>query len=294
MFTEFAVSIGDELWRSLYDYLVKTYPMSEDKYSSQYFIEGIYEDAGTKFAIIKDYQAGSFYRLNMTLNEAGTGFVFDSTLVEVTKEFTPTATPQFALSDVEAYAAEYKKAKEDEEKKAKEEPAEEEKAEEKDEAPKAEEKKEAAKEEEQEEDKEKKKEYSLEEIPEYVALSEELESVKASYAEATATIESLNAELETLREFKAKQDRLQKEEMINSFTMLTADQKKDVVEHIDEYSLDDIEAKLSIICVRNKVNFSLDDDKESSQETTYNLNGGDLEDTTPDWIKAIQRAAEND
>lgn len=295
MFTEFAVSIGDELWQQLYDHLVTNYPESEeDHFCSKYNIEGIYEESGAKFAVVRDRKVGSYYRLNIAINEQQTGFNFDNNLIEVTKEFTPAATPQFALEDVEAYAAEYKKAKEEEEKKGADEekkPAEEDKnANEGKEESAEEEKKE---DEPAEEDKKKKKEYSLDEIPEYVALSEELESVKVSYAEAQATIESLNAELETLREFKAKQDRLQKEEMINSFTMLTADQKKDVVEHIDEYSLDDIEAKLSIICVRNKVNFSLDDDKESSQETTYNLNGGDLEDATPDWIKAIQRAAEN-
>lgn len=139
----------------------------------------------------------------------------------------------------------------------------------------------------------KKKEYSLNEIPEYVALSEELETLKTSYATAEETINSLNEELKTLREFKAACDKKEKEIMIESFTMLTADQKKDVVDHIDEYSLDEIEAKLSVICVRNKVNFSLDEDKPS-QETTYNLNNDDLRDTTPDWIKAIQRAAEND
>lgn len=284
MFTEFAVSIGDELWQQLYDHLVTNYPESEeDHFCSKYSIEGIYEESGAKFAVVRDRKAGSYYRLNIAINEQQTGFNFDNNLIEVTKEFTPAATPQFALEDIEAYAAEYKKAKEEEEKKG----AEEEKE-------PAEEDKNANEGKEEPTEEEKKKEYSLEEIPEYVTLTEEFAKVEASYAEAQATIETLNAELETLREFKAKQDRLKKEEMINSFTMLTNDQKKDVVEHIDEYSLDDIEAKLSVICVRNKVNFSLDDDKEPSQETTYNLNGDDLRDTTPDWIKAIQRAAEND
>ena len=147
---------------------------------------------------------------------------------------------------------------------------------------------------EEEEDKDKKKkEYSLNEIPEYVALCEELETLKNSYAAAEKTITDLNEELKTLKEFKAACDKKEKEAMIESFTMLTADQKKDVVDHIEEYSLDEIEAKLSVICVRNKVNFSLDEDNPS-QETTYNLNNDDLRDTTPDWIKAIQRAAEND
>ena len=49
--------------------------------------------------------------------------------------------------------------------------------------------------------------------------------------------------------------------MIASFYMLSDEDKKDVVANIDTYSLDDIEAKLSIICVRNKVSFNLDDDK---------------------------------
>ena len=41
--------------------------------------------------------------------------------------------------------------------------------------------------------------------------------------------------------------------MINeTFYMLSDEDKKEVIENIDSYSLDDIEAKLSILCVRNK------------------------------------------
>ena len=79
--------------------------------------------------------------------------------------------------------------------------------------------------------------------------------------------------------------------MIDSFYMLSDEDKKDVNDNIDIYSLDDIEAKLSIICVRNKVSFNLDDDKEdnNSNPTTYNLNGNDQEETlVPAWVKAIQ------
>ena len=76
--------------------------------------------------------------------------------------------------------------------------------------------------------------------------------------------------------------------MINSFYMLSDAEKKDVVENIDKYSLDDIEAKLSIICVRNKVNFNLDDDKEESSSLTFNLDATSIEDAnTPAWIKAV-------
>jgi hypothetical protein len=57
--------------------------------------------------------------------------------------------------------------------------------------------------------------------------------------------------------------------MINSFSMLSDEDKKDVVDNIDNYSLDDIEAKLSVICVRNRVIFTADE--KENDVTTYNL-----------------------
>ena len=82
--------------------------------------------------------------------------------------------------------------------------------------------------------------------------------------------------------------------MIDSFYMLSDEDKADVITNIDTYSLDDIEAKLSIICVRNKVSFNLDDDKDTKGPTTYNLGGSSAEDdTTPAWVKAALAVAKN-
>jgi len=73
--------------------------------------------------------------------------------------------------------------------------------------------------------------------------------------------------------------------------MLSEEQKKDCVDNIDTYSLDEIEAKLSVICVRNKVSFNLEDDahKEQDKATVYNLNDVQEEeyDNIPDWIKRV-------
>jgi type II secretory pathway component PulK len=69
--------------------------------------------------------------------------------------------------------------------------------------------------------------------------------------------------------------------------MLSDEDKKDVVENIDSYSLDDIEGKLSIICVRNKVNFNLEDEKEAAQGM-FSLNNLDDDDGAPAWIKAVR------
>ena len=62
--------------------------------------------------------------------------------------------------------------------------------------------------------------------------------------------------------------------------------------------LDDIEAKLSVICVRNKVSFALDDEEEKKKKdenpTIYNLDGNIEEDaSTPAWVKAALETAKN-
>ena len=144
------------------------------------------------------------------------------------------------------------------------------------------------------EEDEKKKEYVLEEIPEYVELQLNHTELETKYSTLLSDYEALKAEKDTLAEFKAKVDKKEKETLIASFYMLSDELKKDVVDNIDTYSLEDIEAKLSILCVRNKVSFDLENDKETDP-ISYNLNdAGSSNDNVPEWIKAIQsHVAEN-
>lgn len=74
--------------------------------------------------------------------------------------------------------------------------------------------------------------------------------------------------------------------------MLSDEQKKDCVDNIDTYSYDDIEAKLSVICVRNKVSFDLDKPEEK-KETTFNLDEVDnsIDNTLPAWVQRVQEVA---
>lgn len=133
-------------------------------------------------------------------------------------------------------------------------------------------------------DKDKKEKFSLDEIPEYVELKNSYDSLKADY-------DTLKAERDSLYSFKAEIDKEKKQAMIDSFYMLSDSDKKDVQENIDKYSLDDIEAKLSIICVRNKVNFSLDNEEEKEGVMTYSLNGNDTDDSVPAWVAALRETA---
>ena len=130
------------------------------------------------------------------------------------------------------------------------------------------------------------------------ALRTEYEALQANYAALENQIVDLqrqNSELTTanaeLTEFRNGIEDARKDDMINSFYMLSDEDKKDVVENIDNYSLNDIEAKLSILCVRNKVSFNLDDDKnDGTNPTVFKLDEG-MSDDAPAWVKALRSVA---
>ena len=292
VFTRYSVEIGDSLWNALYSHVYKTYS-----------IEEVCEDGDQKFAILKDSE-GNFSRLDFSLAEDGTVTFAD----EVSAiEYTSAEEAQFSAEAVEAFVAEFKK-KEEEDKKDKdsEDDSEdksgksdnsnsEDKSEgDKSDSSKGDDKEKDDKKDDEEDEKKKKGKFSLEEIPEYVELSTKFSELESKYNALVAERDSLQAQLQPLVEFKAKAERTQKEDMIKSFYMLSDEDKADVVANIDTYSLDDIEAKLSILCVRNKVSFNLDDDKDSKKDPmVYNL-GGSIEDdaSTPAWVKAAIKTAE--
>lgn len=133
--------------------------------------------------------------------------------------------------------------------------------------------------------------YSLTDIPEYVELQNNYAALEQKYNE-------LVAEITPLREFKAEADKKEKQAMIDSFYMLSDADKADVIANIDTYSVNDIEAKLAIICVRNKVNFNLEDDNKDedtskSDPMIYSLGNDTDGDSAPAWIKAVRETAKN-
>lgn len=131
-------------------------------------------------------------------------------------------------------------------------------------------------EEKKEEEEDKKKKYEL--------LESELATLKADF-------EALKVEAEALLEFKAEVDNKQKDELIGQFYMLSDEDKKDVVENKASYSLDDIKAKLSVICFEKKVNFVSTETIENQENTetvatTFAVDNNDV--NIPDWIKAVK------
>lgn len=313
MFTTYAIEIGDALWMALYTYLEDKFPRdlaegeAECYRCSKYSLDSIWEEGTQKFAILKERSNGKLYRLDFSWTEEG--LASDGSTVEVEKSYIPVAEkPVFALEEVEIFEAERYAEKDNSGKNddnkiedsltndtsfaKKDEEDKEDKGANEDKCPECGKPKDECTCKEDEEDK--KKKYSLEEIPEYVELLDKYSNLENDYNALKATNETLTEQVNSLTEFKASVDRKDKQAMIDSFYMLSDDDKKDVVENIDTYSIDDIEAKLSIICVRNKVSFNLDDnDNKTNDPTTYSLNGGGENDYTPAWIKSLQSVAKD-
>lgn len=116
-------------------------------------------------------------------------------------------------------------------------------------------------------------------------LTSDLEAARSEYTTLKADYDALNTEIEALKQFKLEAERVKKQEMIDSFYMLSDEDKKDVVANIDTYSLDEIESRLSVICVRNKVSFAKDGEQQTG--VTFNMDTNSDSDTTPSWIQAV-------
>ena len=248
----YAVKIGDPIWNALYGHKEETYS-----------INAFFEEEDQKYAVLQN--ESNYYRLNFSIGE-NDEVVFAEEMTDITESYTPATEAQFALADVEAFEVEFKKNKEEDDDKKK-------KPEDKTDDGKG---SEGDDDDDEEEKKKKQKKYNLEEVEEYQALVAEHETLKNDFnaykQTSESTIADLNNTIASLTEFKNSVERKEKEHMINvDFCMLDESLKKDVIDNIDKYSLDDIEAKLSIICVRNKVSFNLDDDDNKNKGLERNL-----------------------
>ena len=277
VFTRYNVEIGDPIWTSLYSYV--------NSLDENAVIDGIYEDNGL-FAVIKSNDV--FTRMDFSMEND----VFTPGEVTELTDYTVAEEPQFDPTQVAEFAENFAKKKDEKGQDNKEnndnntEDTSEEDNKDTEDTPADE-----PEDDEEEEKKKKKASYSLDDIVEYGLLKKDFDELETKYNNLVADKENLEKQIASLSEFKMTVEREKKQDMINSFYMLSDEDKKDVVANIDTYSLDDIEAKLSILCVRNKVSFDTSKE-EQNNPTVYNLNNDvNIEDSVPAWIKAVQDVA---
>ena len=136
---------------------------------------------------------------------------------------------------------------------------------------------------EDDEDKKKKK---------FTVLEENYQKLQSDYS-------ILAEQVEQLRAFKKKIEDAQKDDLIKDFYMLSDEDKKDVVEHKSEYSLEEIKSKLAVICFEKKVNFNLNTSSENEESkvteqeeslvTTFDVKSTE-DSTVPEWVRAVESA----
>ena len=117
----------------------------------------------------------------------------------------------------------------------------------------------------------------------YELLEEELNTLKESYS-------ALQSQYQELVNFKNEIDNQKKDALIAEFYMLSDEDKADVISNKEKYTLDEIKAKLSVICFDKKINFTLNkkaDDKKEEDIVTYTLNDN-ADNSLPDWVKAVK------
>ena len=235
-----------------------------------------------EFAELKNTMFKMINEFKEALNEGGSTAIMENEVIEPVVEETPVeetvvVEEQVEETPIEDFAAQEDKKPEDEEKN--------EDNSNKEESNNSEESSEGKKEEEPE-----KKKYNLDEVVEYAELKAQYEELQNKYSELETEKNSLIEEIAPLKSYKLEQERKDKQAMIDTFYMLSDEDKADVVANIDTYSLDDIEAKLAVICVRNKVNFNLEDNSKEQEITTFSL---DVQEDAgvPAWIKAVKETA---
>ena len=195
VFNTYAVEIGGGLCDAIYGYIWdRFYNESE---GLVYTLDGVFEDGDQKFAILRNRQDLTYYRLNFSLTEDG-GFQPADELIKVSPDYKPAENPQFALEELEAYEAKFVESK-------KEEPEDPEPAAEPEEAaePEPEAVEEKAAEEEVEEpeeaeetaDEDEKNKYNLEEVVEYQELLEKYSNLEGKVNELNEQISNFNAQI---------------------------------------------------------------------------------------------------
>lgn len=111
-------------------------------------------------------------------------------------------------------------------------------------------------------------------------------------------VESLRAEIKELREFKLNIENQQKDVLINSYHMLSDEDKADVIAHKSEYSLEDIKAKLAVIYVEKNVDFNAIDGQEVDEPNevpamTFSLDEDVSMEGAPGFLEALRQLSNN-
>lgn len=126
-----------------------------------------------------------------------------------------------------------------------------------------------------------------------------LEEVQTQLSQLQEQYSALTAEVEELRAFKAERVTGDKQALIDKYYMLDDADKAEIVEHMGEYSLSEIEAKLALIYVQKNVDFEVIDSKadadahvDANPITTFSLDDNETQEAGEDLFLNALRETE--
>ena len=131
---------------------------------------------------------------------------------------------------------------------------------------------------------------------EHQELQTAFSNLETSYNELQSRFSALEASHAGLVEFKNKIDDAQKDQMIESFYMLSDEDKQEIVANKSKFTVEEIEEKLSVICFR-KGNFDLSNTSNINNITeapvvTFNLQNVHGA-SKPAWLTAVDYVKNN-
>ena len=120
----------------------------------------------------------------------------------------------------------------------------------------------------------------------FALLSQELEELKTSYS-------ALQTQYQELLSFKTEIENQKKDALISEFYMLADEDKADVIANKEKYTLDEIKAKLSVICFDKKISFTTDSaesviSKEDKTESILTYSLTPETNSLPDWVRMVK------
>ena len=127
---------------------------------------------------------------------------------------------------------------------------------------------------------------------EVVQLIKDNEKLKTDYS-------LLNEEYKKLVSFKNEVEKQQKLDIIDKFSMVDESYKAGIIDKLDQFTPDEIEANLAVYCFRNKINFTNEPigedatESESTPTVTFMLDNEGVSDNTPEWFKRAQELDKN-
>ena len=128
---------------------------------------------------------------------------------------------------------------------------------------------------------------------EHADLQSRFSTLELDYADLQSRFSALETAHAELVEFKRQSDDAKKDEMISKFYMLSEEDKADVMSNKANYTVEEIEEKLSVICFRKKVNFELEDNSKNDnkiEQPAVTFNMSNLGASKPDWLIAVDNA----